>query len=243
MPVHIHDHAAASKLEAAVSLMEYIEGSTLEIVLHHHSLIGGRYVDIPEIGSDQFLEIKLSLNRQEDALDVFGSHADMELEASLAKALPNSLLEKIQKYRDAATATDLNEEFSPTSKEWREINATRILNSWVLMDVILDEIQEYVNHLQQSAQVAIWGSLLSMVFFAICLGAGFWVLYKSENRIRHLTQVAETLALGNLTTSIRKCGYDELGQMSDAFQKMIANLKDRAKVATQVSKGNYSSVP
>lgn len=109
------------------------------------------------------------------------------------------------------------------------------------MDVILDEIQEYVNQLQRSAQLAIYGSLLSMVFFAICLGAGFWVLYKSENRIRHLTEVAETLAQGNLNTSLRKCGFDELGQMSDAFQKMISNLKDRAKVATQVSKGNYGT--
>ena len=86
-------------------------------------------MDIPEIGSDQFLEIKLSLKRQAEALDVFGSHADMELEASLAKALPNSLLERIQKYRDAATATDLTTDFTPTPKEWREINATRILNS------------------------------------------------------------------------------------------------------------------
>ena len=94
-------------------------------------------------------------------------------------------------------------------------------------------------HLQKAAQLAVYASLFSMIFFAACLGVGIWVLFKSENRIRHLTEVAETLAQGNLNTSIRKCGFDELGQMSDAFQKMISNLKDRAKVATQVSKGNY----
>ena len=41
LPVHIHDRDSASKLEATVGLLEYIEGSTLEIVLHHHSLVGG----------------------------------------------------------------------------------------------------------------------------------------------------------------------------------------------------------
>ena len=60
----------------------------------------------------------------------------MDLEASLAKALPNSMLEQIQKYRDAATSSDLDEEFKPTPEGWTELNANRILNSWVLMDVI-----------------------------------------------------------------------------------------------------------
>jgi signal transduction histidine kinase/DNA-binding response OmpR family regulator/HAMP domain-containing protein len=240
-PVHIHLRQSRSKLGAAVALLEYIEWASLEIALYHHTLVGGKYVDIPEIGSDQLFEIKLSLKRQEDALAVFGAYADIELEETLAKALPKAMMNDIQKYRDVASSSQLDSGFQPTPVDWRELNAKRILNSWVLMDRILDDIQKHVQEQQISAKLAVTGALLSMVFFALCLGAGSWVLFKSENRIRHLTEVAETLAVGNLNTEIRKCGYDELGQMSDAFQKMISSLKDRAKVATQVSKGNYGA--
>jgi len=60
------------------------------------------------------------------------------------------------------------------------------------------------------------------------------------NPIRNLTLIAQKISLGELDHSIHNRGADEFGQLAQAFQDAINYLKEKAKIAEEISQGNLA---
>jgi methyl-accepting chemotaxis protein len=84
------------------------------------------------------------------------------------------------------------------------------------------DIESHVRELQRT--MAFWGSLVALL--GIALGAAVAALVVIRP-VRELTRVTRLIVQkGDLTLQVRKQGSDELGELGEAFEAMVKNLRD-----------------
>jgi len=82
--------------------------------------------------------------------------------------------------------------------------------------------------------VVIFGALVS-------LGLGLFISAIISNPLKKLTDVAGKLAIGDINVRVEANSQDEIGQLSVAFNNMIANIKGNADAANLVAAGDLSA--
>jgi methyl-accepting chemotaxis protein len=99
----------------------------------------------------------------------------------------------------------------------------------------LDEL-----HRERRAQDVAVG-WVSLVVFAFGLAVSFFVGTLLVRPVREMTDVALRIARGDLSQrEMVVAGRDEIGQMSDAFNRMLRSLRELANAATRIGRGELT---
>jgi len=116
--------------------------------------------------------------------------------------------------------------------------------------VLLDEASRSVGQaLDESnasaAGAAVWSTVASVVGILIAILMGIGIAYYTSRSITlplgHLITVAREIGdTGNLDQKIDIHRDDEVGQLADNFNKMIAHLKDMAGVSASIAEGQLA---
>ena len=101
-----------------------------------------------------------------------------------------------------------------------------------------DQVTEDLSSSESTSFTACLIVACAGVLLAIVLGI---VLTRMICRpMRGIMQAAERIALGDLNQSIDYTSGDEVGQLAEAFRKIVAMLKDRAAAAGKISAGDLN---
>lgn len=81
--------------------------------------------------------------------------------------------------------------------------------------------------------------LIQMIFSALILFfLGTKLIKRITLSLRILSDGAKEIAEGNVNVTLEKIANDEFGQLIDEYQIVIDNIKEQARIAEEVSKGN-----
>lgn len=84
--------------------------------------------------------------------------------------------------------------------------------------------------------------LLILVVISVITGVGLGVFISRiiSRPVKDLSDAAEKLSLGDIDVNIDSNSGDEIGQLTQSFRKMIANIKEQVKAVEEVSDGNLT---
>ncbi|MFZ0036465.1 MAG: methyl-accepting chemotaxis protein [Candidatus Acidiferrales bacterium] len=96
-----------------------------------------------------------------------------------------------------------------------------------------------------AAGAAVWSTVASVVGILIAILMGIGIAYYTSRSITlplgHLIKVAREIGdTGNMDQNIEIHRDDEVGQLADNFNKMIAHLKDMAALSASIAEGQLS---
>jgi methyl-accepting chemotaxis protein len=81
---------------------------------------------------------------------------------------------------------------------------------------------------------------LACVLLVLALGVGAVVVTSVARPLREITDVAERLALGNVSGQVSYQSRDELGQLAESFRQLAAYMRESAEVAAAIADGNLT---
>jgi methyl-accepting chemotaxis protein len=91
--------------------------------------------------------------------------------------------------------------------------------------------------IDEGARLVLGGIVAALL---LGLGMGWWLSRSITRGLSQVTRAANGLAEGDLEQTIAVGSRDEIGQMADAFRRMIAYQKEMASVATAVAAGDLT---
>ncbi len=133
----------------------------------------------------------------------------------------------------------LTQEGEAPAKHWRAIDVAAPIaeGKLGLVHVGMDqvEIDQQVRSLIQ--RTVGWGVLGALVG----IGFGVFFIIPVANRIRRMTETALRIAAGDLSQQEVAAGSgDEVGNMAEAFNRMLRSLRELAAAADRVAKGDLT---
>jgi len=89
---------------------------------------------------------------------------------------------------------------------------------------------------------AIRATVLTAIIASLCagIGAALFLALSISGNIRRAVGLAQAVSLGDLSQSVKATSQDELGDLVDSLNRMVANLQTVADVADELSKGNLN---
>lgn len=79
-----------------------------------------------------------------------------------------------------------------------------------------------------------------IVMALIAVGLAVLIVLSITRPIGKLSKAAEALALGDVNVSVDTTSQDEIGKLMQAFSRMIASIRDQARVVEQVANGDLT---
>ncbi|MCB0155628.1 MAG: HAMP domain-containing protein, partial [Anaerolineae bacterium] len=119
-----------------------------------------------------------------------------------------------------------------------------------LLESKMGELQDYAANkaegmyaTAQNTRSSVITVTIAALLGAIVVSGGLgWFLSGSIARpLQRVTEVARSLATGNLDHTVEVKSRDEVGRLADAFQQMIAYLKEMAEAADRIAQGDLTT--
>lgn len=79
-----------------------------------------------------------------------------------------------------------------------------------------------------------------IVMALVAVGLAILIVLSIIRPIGKLSQAAEALALGDVNVSVETNSQDEIGKLMQVFSRMIASIRDQARVVEQVANGDLT---
>lgn len=94
----------------------------------------------------------------------------------------------------------------------------------------------------KTADATEWTIIIGTSFTCLCLLViGFWATYSISNPLGKVTQMANTIASGEISVDLKTTNRsDEVGDLTNAFVRMAENLRQIAEATKQVAAGNLA---
>jgi signal transduction histidine kinase/ActR/RegA family two-component response regulator len=113
------------------------------------------------------------------------------------------------------------------------------------IDAFIDKKREVAGTIEASAETtydATRAFAIGLSIAAVGLGLliGFFLSRNIANAVRQVAAAAKGLARGNLEQHIQVRSNDEVGDMAEAFQEMIAYQQEMARAANAIAQGDLS---
>ncbi len=81
---------------------------------------------------------------------------------------------------------------------------------------------------------------LSVAGVVIALVSGLFIARIIGKPVRHMVDVANKLALGDIDVDIEVNSNDETGKLAKAFQALIRNIQAQTRLAERMAEGDFS---
>lgn len=156
--------------------------------------------------------------------------------------LGTALIEHIKRYQEGIhTFYQAGQDFQQQLGELRGVQTQVIAALSTIDEQIVqttEDIHNDVGRVMLAARQLI--IVLSVIVTVVLLLAVYYVI-RMIRPIRHLAQIAENLAEGDIGVTLpAKISQDEIGTLASAFQKLVNYLRDMATAATAISEGDLS---
>ncbi|PKM94762.1 MAG: methyl-accepting chemotaxis protein [Firmicutes bacterium HGW-Firmicutes-1] len=89
-----------------------------------------------------------------------------------------------------------------------------------------------------SAIIIMTGAIIFGMIIAILLG--IFISNSISKPVKKLVQAADTLALGDVNVKVNSTSKDEIGNLMDAFSRMVNNIRDQALTAEKIASGDMT---
>jgi methyl-accepting chemotaxis protein len=116
--------------------------------------------------------------------------------------------------------------------------------NWVILSTAyIDELNDSSRIIQQEVgRVTFWNTVYGMASLGIVLLIVVWFSGTLTGPLKRLVSAADRISEGDVELNISDQTNDEIGQLSDAFRKMLGYLKGLATNAKAMGKGDTSVV-
>jgi len=176
------------------------------------------------------------LSRNQNMLDATQSGAFERFSAARAKfkPLPPKMFEIRGSTRWDVGNYRLGTNAAPVAKQLNRIIKGMIANQQGLMDTDAAAARGLIGTLKWLQLILLAVSLL----FSLIVGVA--VTRSISQPVRQLAEAASQIARGNLSAEVQMDRRDEVGDLANAFGKMIASQREKADVAEQIAAGDLS---
>ncbi|GAA0181370.1 hypothetical protein SH2C18_39120 [Clostridium sediminicola] len=109
------------------------------------------------------------------------------------------------------------------------------INGWAIISLI--------NEAEMMAPIkgAIWALIVTFVLGCIALiTLSYFAISKNIKPIRNLVEASNKIAVGDIDVSVKSASKDEIGVLSNAFEKMVVNVKQYAYAIEKIAAGDLS---
>lgn len=114
-----------------------------------------------------------------------------------------------------------------------KLNAYDYINDYgIAVNVPENEFMSLLENIRNKMMLMTSGIL----FVALLLT--YFVIKKITSRIVKMSEVAETLATGDITVDVMDDSTDEVGQLAKSFKRIIEDIKKQTKVTEEIANGN-----
>lgn len=103
------------------------------------------------------------------------------------------------------------------------------------VDLSADAIMKQANQLMYLLIIIAVIGILAMIIIA-----RFLIKRTVIEPLKNMVQVSDCLAAGDVSVNVGRISEDEIGQLANAFQKMIEHIREQAFAAEQIAAGNLS---
>lgn len=132
------------------------------------------------------------------------------------------------------------EEIVSVQDKMEEIGADK-QKAEILVDAIQESKADDLKSINQTANTSNYASLaLVAVSIIITIILGLSLVKQIASSVKQLSDAAKRIALGHTNIELVKQGNNEFGELVDEYTKVIANIKDQAAIAEEVSNGNLT---
>jgi methyl-accepting chemotaxis protein len=116
--------------------------------------------------------------------------------------------------------------------------------NWVILSTAyIDELNDSSRIIHEEVgKVTFWNTFYGLVSLGIVLLIVVWFSASLTGPLKRLVGVADRISVGDVDQDITDQTNDEIGQLSDAFRKMLVYLKGLATNAKAMGKGDTSVV-
>lgn len=110
-----------------------------------------------------------------------------------------------------------------------------IISQNLRLETALHKKSDTYNFIQLSLIFAI------ISFFCITALASYYAIRTIQNPVKNLSSVIKVISSGKFIEIDKVNTKDEIGQMTEALQEMVAGLRIKAEFADKIGKGDYNS--
>lgn len=172
-----------------------------------------------------------------EVFEDFGHADDVEL---LHRKLEAPEVQEANRIRDAVLGTDVAT-VSADPQRFYSIQTKKIDLLKEMEDVLVKQLDAGARANQKQAQAHFAIDLALIVFgLGLSLAFAFLIVRSITKPLSAITQVAKTIASGNIECSVEHRATDEIGQLAASFRELIAYIKGVATAAEGLSRGDLS---
>ncbi|HYH03132.1 MAG TPA: methyl-accepting chemotaxis protein [Bacillota bacterium] len=91
-----------------------------------------------------------------------------------------------------------------------------------------------------STQAVSTSGIIVLLNMLVAIGLGFLISKMISNPVTKLAQAADQLALGDVDVDIHVKSRDEIGQLTQSFERMVANTREQANLAERIAQGDLA---
>jgi methyl-accepting chemotaxis protein len=156
------------------------------------------------------------------------------LESSLKSWMINSSSNEMEKYRfDGGKNYVVFDRISDLESQLSGGSAGNAQSSAVMASFVPTS-----NILAKVFSILLINVLIALAGMGLIGLVTFWIARNISRPIKEITDVAEEIARGDLSSSVEFEQTDEIGMLATAFTRMRESLQGKATAATEIAKGN-----
>jgi len=137
-------------------------------------------------------------------------------------------------------------------KDGREIimdyNGNPVLSVYETLDlpsgvqwVVIAEIDEW-EAFEASTSMRNWSIIIGLILGGLVAFFGFFIARSIANPLMDMSGIAKEVAVGNLESKVQKLSNDEIGELADSFNQVIASQLEKVDAAKAIAAGTMQEV-
>ncbi len=118
----------------------------------------------------------------------------------------------------------------------------------VAITKLIDLQKRFMRTATENAQTSYEDTRLQLMaatglVFLFAVGVALWMSLSISNGLKRGVELAEAVAIGDLTKQVAHKSNDEIKDLITAMERMTANLSNTADIATEIAEGNLMVTP
>jgi methyl-accepting chemotaxis protein len=226
----------AVRLQAYVALLSAKESAGIERAQLSNVFTKDKFAP------GQFTTVVSLIAAQEAYLTVFQRAASEDVLGEWDKTKSAPAFDQVAGFEKTAIAKSATGKFGVKTATWFDA-ATAKINAYKSLE---DYQAEQILATAADAEGAATGAALialatAVVLLLLTLAIATAVILSITRPLRHVADIAEQLAVGDVSREVTYTSGDELGHLADSFRKLGEYMRESAGVAAALAKGDLTA--
>ncbi len=195
-----------------------------------------------QFSREQFQKFLANSAEQETYTNLFLSYALDNQQAFYRSKMTGQFVDEVASLKKTALDAGPETSLGVDAGHWFDMATGRINLLKEVEDRLGSDLLQTAGGIKQGAERTLW-AFVALAAAAIALGAasGFFLARAISRPLQTMTRAAQQMAAGDLDQHFSVDTRDEIGAMSQAFQRMIAYLQSMAGAAGRLAQGDLTA--